>query len=110
MKDIYDHPDFGKIVTQGMDDEGDLVEISESYYGDRLHNLQLSKTRVIEADGFLDAAEKSLREIHRLMTSKICHDSIVVRYELNPKTLDVRKFSITHTPHKGQISDSKNLL
>lgn len=110
MKDIYDRPDFGKIITNGLDDEGDLVEISESYYGNRLHNLQLTKTRVLEADGFLDAAEKSLKEVHRLMSSKICHDSIVVRFEMNPKTMDIRKVHITHTPHKGQLSSGKTVL
>ena len=110
MKDIYDRPDFGRIVTQGFDDEGDLVEVTESYYGDKLHNLQVAKTRVIETDGFLDAAEKSLKEVHRLMRNKICHDAIVLRFEMSPKTMDVRKVHVTHTPHKGQLGDKKSLL
>ena len=110
MKDVYDRPDFGKIVTSGIDDEGDLVEVTESYYGDRLHNLQISKTRVIEANGFLDAADKSLKEVHRLMKSKISHDSIILRFEIHPKTRDIRKVHITHSPHKGQLNIKKPLL
>ena len=103
MKDVYNHPDFGSIVAKGIDDEGDLVEVSESYFGDKLRTIHVAKTRVIKTEGFLDAAEKSLQELHRLLRSNICHDSVTVRYEINPKDFDIRKVHVTHIPRREQV-------
>lgn len=102
-KDIYQTPDFGSIVTKGVDDDGDLVEVKESYYNDQLHSMQVTKTRSFNADGFLDAAEKALRETHRLMSNKICHDSITVKFDISPKTMDVNRLHVTHVPNKEHL-------
>ena len=103
MKDIYDKPDFGNIVANGIDEDGSLVEVRESYYAGKLKGIQINKTRVINADGFLDAAEKALREIHRLMQNKVCHDSLVVRFDIDKDTMDINRLHITHTPNKEHL-------
>ena len=103
MKDIYSQPDFGRIVTKGTDEDGDLVEVVESYYNDNLHSIQVAKTRTMAAEGYLDAAEKALREIHRLMKGKICHDSFTVKFDLDPRSYDVKRIHVTHVPRKDQV-------
>lgn len=108
-RDIYQTPDFGNIVTSGIDEDGDLVEVKESYYGDKLHSMQVTKTRVIKADGFLDAAEKALRETHRLMSNKICHDSITIKLDIDPKTMDISRLHVTHVPNKEHLQGREKL-
>lgn len=108
-KDVYQTPDFGSIVTRGLDDDGDLVEVKESYYGNKLHSMQVTKTRSIDASGFLDAAEKALRETHRLMSNKICHDSITVKFDINPKTMDISRLHISHVPNKEHLRGKEKL-
>lgn len=107
MKDIYNQPDFGRIVTQGLDNEGDLVEVSESYFDNELHSIQVSKTRAINTTGYLDAAEKALREIHRLMQGKICHDSFTVKFDIDPRTCDINRLHVTHIPRKDKLPAHK---
>lgn len=104
MKDVYSEPDFGSIIVNGTDGSGDLVEVKESYYSGKLRNLQITKTQGMNATGFLDAAEKALREIHRLMVNKICHDSITVKFDIDRDTMDINRIHITHIPNKEKLN------